>query len=447
MTTHQRTRISGLLLSAVAAVVAIAPRGGAQATQPTTQNLRWQAWFGCWRGSDVQPSENGPFVCVRPTAEPSAVEVAVVDSGRVTNRDTLDASGAERPVDKQGCKGTQRGDWSADTYRVFLHAKLECEGGLSRTSNTIVGITPTGEWLNVQSVTAFGTTVVRSVHYTDANDAKGLPAEFSSAAAERAGAISTARVAASGALTVPSVREAVVRTDTAAVQAWIAQRGVRFNLDAGKLVQLADAGVPSSVIDVMIGVSYPEHFALNSTQLGAPSASDLGDANMGGLYGDRSRADCLARMTTLFLPLMYDPCMDFYGRLGYDRFGYDDYLYRYGYGFSPLFGYGYGYGYNPYLGGYYSAPVVIVRGSDEPHGRVVNGRGYTRGSATASGGSSRSTGRSSSASSGSSSASSSGSSSSGSSSTGSSSAGASSSGSSSSGSSGGGRTAHPRPPR
>lgn len=443
MTTHhQRTRITGLLLAAVAAVVTLAPRGQAQTTQASNQNLRWQAWFGCWRASDVPPdAESGPFVCVKPTTQASAVEVAVVDSGRVTTRDTLDASGVDRPVDKQGCTGTQRGEWSADTYRVFLHANLKCEGGLTRTSNTIIGITPTGDWLNVQSVTAFGNTVVRSVHYTDANSAKGLPAEFTAPATERAAAVSTARVAASGSLTVPSVHEAVVRTDTAAVQAWIVQRGVRFNLDADKLVMLADAGVPSSVIDVMIGVSYPERFALNSAKISGPAGSDLTDPSMVGLYGARSRADCLTRVSALYLPLMYDPCFDPYGYFGYGRYGYDDYLYGYGYGYSRLFGYGY----NPYLGGYYSggyysAPVVIVRGSEqEQHGRVVNGRGYTRGSSTsASSGSSRSTGGSASASSGSSGSSSSGSSSSGSSSAGSSSAGSSSSG--------GGRTAHPRPP-
>jgi hypothetical protein len=165
-----------------------------------------------------------------------------------------------------------------------------------------------------------------------------------------------------------------------------------------------------------------------------------GSSSMG--YGDAfTRADsariasrylndrCFGTTSFGYTAGIFDPCA-FSNGYGYGRgYGYNSYGFNNGYnnGYSP-----YGYGYSGY-GGYYSAPVVIVKGSDAPqtHGRVVNGRGYSSGSGSGSGSTQPSASGSSAPSSGSSSGGS----------------GSSGSSGSSSGSSGdGGRTAHARPP-
>jgi hypothetical protein len=315
-------------------------------------------------------------------------------------------------------------------------------------------MTPGGDWVDVNTLTVAKATGVRAIHYRDANSLKNLPAEFTKTDADQSLAIASARMAAGGTLDVPAVLEAVELTDTSAVQAWIVERGTRFKLNAKELVQLADAGVPSSVTDVMIGVSFPEHFALreprSSSVAVASGAGGVGGYDPGLGYGDCASAlstslygrnpcgPCDSRWSYgVMSPLTFDDCVARYG-YGYARSLYDPY---YPSPYSPLYG-GY-YGYGNY--GYYSAPVVVVKGGDEPtHGRVVNGRGYTQGGSStgASTGSARVYEPSRSASS-------SGSSSSGSSSGRTSSAGSSSTSSgssSSSGSSGEVRTAHRRPP-
>ena len=383
---------------------------------------RWDAWMGCWRAErapTASATASSPYVCVTPTNKTAAVELVTIDGSKILSRDTIDASGQTTTATIQGCQATKKGQFSADGRRVLLHSDVNCPDA-KRTTTGILAIAPTGEWLDIQSVTAYGNTGIRVTRYHDARPARtdSLPAEVQRQL-DRSLSISSARTLAGGTLDVRDIAEAAQLVDTSVVQAWIVERGARFKLDASSLVALANAGVPGSVTDVMVGVSYPEHFALQQ-----PRA-------MGG-YSDLSPLDS-ARIAGRYLD---------------DRCGlYSSSLYSCGrYGYNGLYGYGL-YGYNTYGGGYYypgygyggygfyGAPVVVVKGDQQQaqsHGRMINGVGYTPGSGSSSSGSASrpsSSGSSSSGSSGSSG--------------GSGSSGASSSGSSS----GGGRTAIPRPPQ
>jgi hypothetical protein len=387
---------------------------------------RWDAWMGCWRAErapTVSATASAPYVCVSPTNKTAAVELVTIDGSKILSRDTIDASGETTTATVQGCQATKKGQFSADGRRVLLHSDVNCPDA-KRTTTGILAIAPTGEWLDIQSVTAFGNTGIRVTRYRDARPARvdSLPVEVQRQL-DRSLAISTARTLAGGALDVRDVAEASRLVDTSVVQAWIVERGARFKLDASSLVALAEAGVPASVTDVMVGVSYPEHFALQQprTMGGYSDLSPMDSARIAGRYIDDR---CGVYASSLYSCGRYG--YGYGGLYGYGLYGYN----TYGGGYYP------GYGYGGYYGGFYNAPIVVVKGDQQQaqsHGRMINGVGYTPGSGSSSSGT---------ASQPSSSGSTSGSSgSSGGSGTGS------SSGASSSGSSGGGRTAIPRPPR
>lgn len=392
------------------------------AAQTAAADARWQPWIGCWRADPI--ATVAPTVCVTPTAVTSAVQIATIDSGRVITRDTVNADGASRQVAKGGCTGTERARFSADANRVYLRSELTCGGGIKRVGTGMLSIAPDGDWIDVQGTSAGGNSAVRATRFHEAKmPASELPAEVAVVAGPRDLSAGAARTAAGAPLSSPVIVEAVKELDTAVVQTWIVQRGTRFKFDAKELVALADAGVPGSVTDVLIGVSYPDHFALQDRaprMVGGNELTSLDSARLASEYLN-SRCYGYGAYDALWgSASRFDPCGYRYGSYGYN-------YYRYGsYGYSP-YGYGYGYG-----SGYVSyAPVVVVKGEDKPHGHVVNGHGYTRDSGTGSSGSYAG------------SASSSHSSGSG----GSGGGGGSSSGgsSSSSSSSGGGRTAHAKP--
>lgn len=393
--------------------------------QRTAADARWQPWIGCWRAEGAVTS---PLVCVTPTAVSSAVQIAAIDSGRIITRDTVNADGNSRQVAKGGCSGTERAHFSADANRVYLRSDLKCSGGLQRVGTGMLSIAPDGDWIDAQSMTVGGNSVVRATRFHETKiSASELPTEIAAVAGTRDLAANAARTAAGAPISSAVIIEAVKELDTAVVQTWIVQRGTRFKFGGNELVALADAGVPGSVTDVLIGVSYPDHFALQERPARMVGGNELTSLDSARLASQYLNSRCYGYGS--FDPFwssssLYDPCASRYG-----LYGYNYYSSRYGsYGYSP-FGYGYGYG-----SGYVSyVPVVVVKGADNPHGRVVNGHGYTRDTGSGSSGSyAGSSSSSSSRSAGSSSSSGSG--------------GSSSSGSSSSSSSSdGGRTAHGRP--
>jgi hypothetical protein len=302
-----------------------------------------------------------------------------------------------------------------------VRSDLVCDGGLRRTSTGVISMTSVSEWMDVQSVAVGEQKAVRVLRYREASASAAVPAEITTALGSRPFSISAARLAATAPVSPADIVDVSRNLDAAGAEVWLLEQRLAFTADAKRIVDLTDAGVPGSVVDVVVALSYPERFAidLNRREIETrPGEPNLGGSSMRpgyGVYGGGWDP-------------MWDPYYGSrYGRRYYSPYGYSQYGY----------GYGYGGGYGWYPG---QRPVVIVVTPPvteaRREGRAVKGRGYTRtrpddagptpdrrsGSGSSSGGSA----------------------SSGGSSGGSSSGGASSGGSSSGGSTG--RTAKPKPP-
>lgn len=435
-------------LPAAVALAALAGRAAAQAVPNdnatgAAPDARWQAWYGCWSAAPdsaeprtgAGPRGQSAVTCVTP-AGGSAVDVTTMAGGKVAARERIDASGAQRRFDRDGCTGWEKGEWAADGRRVYLRTELACANNVRRTGDGVLAFTRAGEWLDVRGATVGGYTGVRTVRYRPALEPSGLPAEVAAALTGRSLGGETARAAASAPATTADVVEVTRRAGAPVAAAWVAELRQRFAVDARQLAALADAGVPGSVTDVLVATTFPQRFALGPS--GAERAlRESRDAN-----DPRGRPGPVA---VLMSPV--------YGGWGWDALGFGPF------GYNAL-------GYNAWNGGYYpgagyyprggywgTGPVVIVRpgpnaGGERP--RIVPGRGYSQGD-NASSGSARPSGGSPSRGwdsepsvsrggySGGTTSSGGAASSAGSSSSGS------SSGSSSTSSDGGGRTAKPRP--
>ena len=356
------TRIVSFVRSAAVAAGVSALAAGAAGAQP--QAGGWQGWLGCWTAGPaiggIAPSALAPLVCITPTPDANVVEVTTISGDKVVSTQRIDAGGRDLPMDAKGCTGTQRGQWSADGRRVYLKAVARCEG-VERTTSGIIAMSPTGEWLDVQGVSAGSDEGVRVARYRDAGVPSVVPAALAASLRDRAVATQAARFAVGATIGSTAVIEASRSVSPAVVEAWLMERGQVFALDAAELVRLADAGVPARVTDAMIAVSNPKVFA--TTRAEARS---------------RTRADdeIVGRRIYVTMDPTYSPY-----RWGYTPYGYSYYGYGYGpYGYSPL-GYGgsgYGSGYAGYPG--YVPPVVILNPTNPSQGRgqAVRGRGYTQ---------------------------------------------------------------------
>ena len=330
------------------------------AVPASAQESGWAAWQGCWQptGEDAPLSQ---VVCVTPAAEPMSVRVVTLDGGTRAGETLLRADGVARAVDEGGCTGSETATFSADRRRVYTRAELDCDG-VRRISTGILALVTEVEWIDVQAVTVGEQHATRIMRYRPAAVPASIAAELG---ADRGLSVEAARIHAAAPLTVEQVAEASRNVATPVVEALLAARRHGYDLNPRTLVQLRDANVPGSTIDVMVALSYPERFQVQER-------TNVRDAE-----------DLSPRERSAFMGECYDPywttrryrnsCFDRYGAM----YGYDSYRSRSAY--SP-------WGYDPY-GWNYRDPIVVVVVPSETDGggNIVKGRGYTRSTANTSG--------------------------------------------------------------
>lgn len=265
-----------------------------------------------------------------------------IANGAIVERPVLDPSGARLSPPRDGCTGSETVVPSADSSGVTVTSSFLC-AGLRRVANAEFVRGANGQWLRTNgSAVLFGTASVRA--------AAGAP------------------------VTTDDVLEVAKHVDPITAEAWMTDRGQTFQLTGKELVRLADAGMPSRVIDMMVAVSNPQTFTLrhNDGTVETKSTPRRGDMNAQGCSVTRDFCYGMTGMGWLY---------------GADRYyGWSPYGYQFGMGY-PFSRYGYGgYGYGGYWGpGYYNGngPVVVVvnpgsGSSSQPRGRAVYGQGYTR---------------------------------------------------------------------
>ena len=318
-------------------------------------DARWLAFVGCWEPVGVD-AEAG-LLCFRP--EGSGVEMLNVLAGDVTGSEMLIADGEAREVSAEGCEGSESVEFSADGRRAFTRSDFVCEGGVARSGTGVMSVVSPTEWVDVRSLSVGGEPVAWVQRYRLVGADRLAVEGVDDPAAGLQTAVRAMRMAAATDIGVEDVEEAVAEVDVGAVEAWVAAQQDELRLDADELVRLADGGVPESVIDVMVAVSYPDRFVIEPGEAPDQVAAARGDRGAYGYPRDRG-----------YRSFMWDPFYSRYGGFGYSPFGYSPFGY-----FGSGFGY---YGYTP-------TRIVVDRRPVAAGGYFVKGQGYTRGSSTAGG--------------------------------------------------------------
>ncbi len=327
------------ILTALAVVALAAP---APAVQPASTADAWLAWTGCWR---AEGDTGDGALCIIPHG--SGVRLLTLKGSEIQSESHIVANGQPRTVSQEGCTGTETARWSADGKRLFVKANLRCGNNTMREVSGIWSMLDRTHWVRVESIGSGQGLILNAVRYVETSSK--LP-ELARSARENRMAIETARISAAAQINLADVQDAAQHAETQTVEAWLTMLGQEFNLNGSKLVALADAGVPPSVIDVLVALSNPQKFAVREeTTDTLPRRSRM----------QRALASC-------FDNYWYDP---------YDPFNYRDARFlsnqlcqRNGWGFYPTYG-GYWGGGNRVI---VIAPIGTVRSSG---GRVTR-EGY-----------------------------------------------------------------------
>lgn len=259
-------------------IAALLSGTGASAAHAQSDDA-WLAFAGCWRAEGDASQRS---LCIVPDGE--GVRMITLNAGKIETESRVVANFQPRPINQEGCSGTETALWSTDRQRVFINAEMNCGNNVTRKVSGIFAVLDSREWVSVQTVTTGGNTSVHKVRYVE-TDPENLPNNIAQAFDSNRLARQTVRIGAASPLDLADVKNAVLRVDTAVVQGWLTAVNQEFDLDAKALIELDDAGVPPSVIDVLIAVSNPRYFAVrdvNSNERDAPRGRGRGRA--GGCY-------------------------------------------------------------------------------------------------------------------------------------------------------------------
>jgi hypothetical protein len=202
-----------------------------------------------------------------------------------------------------------------------------------------------GTWIDIQAIEIAGRDHIRVRRYI-----RGDREDQAAASTTRRGSIAP-RLGATK-FTLEDVKEASAMISPRAVEAALVEAKASFDLNSKAVLDLDKAGVPESVIDLMVAVSYPKRFIVDRAGSSSASASTS--------YGG------------------FGPYASPYDDLLYDTFWASPYASYY---YSP-FGYaywaGYGVPYYPFTG-FVTIDPAEPRGTEASGGgRLVNGVGYTQ---------------------------------------------------------------------
>jgi uncharacterized membrane protein YgcG len=241
-------------------VALAAPALGQPTARQVQKNQDKLAWLGCW---DVIPDpdaeiqerpEERQMICVAPGDAPESLDMTVLIDNENIATDVPD--GSRRPVSDGGCDGWIRSVLSEDRQRLYLQSEATCPDGKLRNLTGASMIASGNRWIDIHALRVDGERELLIQRYrpVEAGTVR-LPGVFSTE-------MDIIRTAAAAPLTVENVIEALQVVDPTVVEAMLLETEVRFGIDSNLLLQLADAGVPNEVIDLMVALTFPDYFSI-----------------------------------------------------------------------------------------------------------------------------------------------------------------------------------------
>lgn len=363
----------------------------------------WAAFLGCWTPVESAALGTPPITCVLPVPEtPAAARILTVRAGTTLRDQTILANGTRVALEDAQCSGWTTASFSERGARLYLAGESRCgDTPVVRTSG-IYAILPNGDWLDVAGARADAGEQLqversRIVPWFDLPE--GVVAELEPLM-RAAGA---ARLAAGRPLRVADVIDVSGRVDPGVAEVWLAEvsfemREDDLRVDARELRTLAAAKVPERVIDMLVAVANPDHFAVAVSEQGV-RASALpravasngfsGSAFDGSAYTGMMRCDRMHFGVPFAMsPFAFNGFLGFPLGIGtglFDCFGGSPLAFDARYG---LFGWSRAGMYPGFFPGYGGYPITVVvnrstgGGPPPTGGRVIRGRGYSEGPGT-----------------------------------------------------------------
>ena len=267
------------MTTALLLALTLAVAGATGQDEAANLDSRWVPWLGCWElvdderrepligEADPTQGQDVPLrglVCLNPAPDGNGVTVTTAAGGEAFLEETLVADGEKNPSAKGKCNGWQRTEWSADGYRLFTSAELTCEENRKLTVSGLSMMVPRSTWVDIQIVESSAGRAVVIRRYRPANDTDVIDSGAPVLNTDLEMKSYRSRLALTNPLSAADITEAASKVAPEALEAAVLEHEEGFALDATALMRLDDAGVRPGLIDLMVALSYPDQFIVNS---------------------------------------------------------------------------------------------------------------------------------------------------------------------------------------
>ncbi len=309
---------------------------------------RWLPWIGSWRlvsetVNTADDKQGGDFILrISPGDDRNTVKMKAFQGKTVLFEDAIVTNGLSQPLKDKKCSGWFQYSWSQTGKRLLFESKSSCPDEPLQKISGLSIINEYGEWLDIQLLEREDDRVITLRRYSPVPDSAKDSGLYGT------GESRPGRVSAGTGFSIDEVVELSRKVAPEVLEAAMVEYYEPFPINSETLVYLADSGVPSHIVDLMVALSYPEKFSVERQTVSIAPREDSA----------RSGGDVYYVSPPYGSYYIFDPYFPWY----WSPYTYSLY-------------WGSGWGVWPGYYAYYPGRISRDRSSS---GRLVAGHGYTR---------------------------------------------------------------------
>ena len=262
-------------------LLAFAALVSATALHAQDKDTPWAAFVGCWKPVSEATTGVPSITCIIPAAENDFEAQVITVAGRdVVRSVTLLANGARVAMDDARCTGWEVASFSEDGARLYLSGETQCGEAPAIRTSSLYALLPSGTRVVVSGARREGGGEQVQTQRFQLVPAENLAGPLVPGLEALHAATADARTAAAHPVRVADVIEASARLHPSVTEAWLAEVALdspksTAELSTRDLRALAAAQVPIEVIDMLVAVAHPTHFAIAISPVGRVSSNPV----------------------------------------------------------------------------------------------------------------------------------------------------------------------------
>jgi hypothetical protein len=321
-------------------------------------DVRWIPWIGSWRlvsntvSTDDRDLRGDYRLEVSPTDSGNAVTMKTFNDDTVLFEDVVIADGISQPLKDKECSGWYKYSWSDTGKRLLFESESKCPDKPAQNISGISVMNRNGDWVDIQLLQSSQDRIITVRRYSLVSE---QTEDFSG---QGVGIAMAGRLKAGTNFSVNEIIELSGTVPQEVLEAAIMEYREPFSINSKTLQRLADADVPSPVIDLMVALSFPEKFYVERDTVSIMAAGDSGSGGADVVYSSPYYSPYYSRYSIVdpFFPWYWTP---------------STYALYWNYGWDMWPGL-----YYPYY--YYGSSSSVGFQQRHDSGRLVAGQGYTR---------------------------------------------------------------------